>query len=88
MTRATRLDYYTLEGFRPDQVPQGSKSRRWGKVWATVLQALSGNREPVIQHRRDRQGNLYYHIYDPERDARFTCASETEVRQWLEQRYR
>lgn len=89
MTRSTRLDYYTLEGFRPEQRPRLSAgSPRWGKLWTALLQALTPNHDPIIKPCRDRQGLAYYRIYDPVTGDRFTCRSETEVRQWLEQRYR
>jgi hypothetical protein len=51
------------------------------------IKALAGNREPKISYRCDRRGNKYYEIYDPISGDHYSCATESEVRAWLEQRY-
>ena len=56
-----------------------------------VLTAVAGSSDPIVQHHvwkgGDRHGQSYYTIYDPITRQRTQCASETEVRAWLEQRY-
>ncbi|MEO0407575.1 MAG: hypothetical protein AAF289_09515 [Cyanobacteria bacterium P01_A01_bin.135] len=93
MNRSTRLDYYILEGVRPNQRPKlrhglANLQHAWGNALTALLQALTPNDEPIVTHHRDRQGNPYYRMYDPVTRQRTTCSSEAEVRQWLEQRYR
>ncbi|WP_204102462.1 MULTISPECIES: hypothetical protein [Spirulina sp. CCY15215] len=53
----------------------------------SFLNFLSGSMQPRITEGRDRQGNLYFRVYDPCDHSRHTFASEMEVRVWLEQRY-
>lgn len=57
------------------------------RVGHQCLRFLVGSREPKITPRRDRNGNPYYEIYDPISGDRCSCATEQEVRVWLEQRY-
>ncbi|NJL41258.1 MAG: hypothetical protein HC840_15155 [Leptolyngbyaceae cyanobacterium RM2_2_4] len=58
-----------------------------GQVLLSILEILSGNKEPKISQRRDRRGESFWRVYDPitGESARFN--SELEVRFWLEQRY-
>jgi membrane carboxypeptidase/penicillin-binding protein PbpC len=44
--------------------------------------------EPQISEHRDRQGNLYYQVYDVLTAKLITFGSEMEIKWWLEQRYR
>jgi hypothetical protein len=53
--------------------------------WLT--QWLQARDEPRITQRHDRQGNLYYQIYDPMTGRSASFGSESEIRWWLEQRY-
>ncbi|MGF1512681.1 MAG: hypothetical protein ACFB5Z_03160 [Elainellaceae cyanobacterium] len=96
MTRFTRLDYYRLEGFHPQQYPQRSARSKaaaalrgaGAALWNSLFNTLTDCGEPVITARRDRQGRSYYTVYDPFTQSRSTCGSDAEVRQWIEQRYR
>ena len=56
-------------------------------IWAHLAKLTEGSSEPIIRQQCDRQGNLYYSIYDPVTQQRRICTSEAEVRAWLEQRY-
>lgn len=63
----------------------------FGAIARTAAQVLynlfiSGS-EPIVSEHRDRDGILYYQVYDPVYDEIHTFASEDEVRVWLEQRY-
>lgn len=54
------------------------------KIWQFISEDGS-NREPQIWQRRSRDGNLYYCAYDPISGRSLNCASEDEVRMWLEE---
>jgi hypothetical protein len=71
------------------QTPQWTQqiSKYLGRVGYQLVKFLAGNREPKITQYRDRHGNSYYEIYDPVSGNRHSCATEQEVRVWLEQRY-
>ena len=59
----------------------------FGQNFQRLLTAVTGTSDPIVQQRCDRHGHSYYTIYDPVSQHRTVCASETEVRAWLEQRY-
>ena len=59
----------------------------FGNFGQWLLAAATGSSDPIVRQRRDRHGQTYYTIYDPISQRRTTCASETEVRAWLDQRY-
>jgi hypothetical protein len=44
--------------------------------------------EPQISQHCDRQGNLYYQVYDVLTAKPIIFGSEIEIKWWLEQRYR
>lgn len=57
-------------------------------AWIARLAELAyGNSDPVIEQRRDRQGNPYYLVYDPVSQEHHLFTTESEVRFWLEKRY-
>lgn len=43
--------------------------------------------EPRVWQTHDRQGEVCWHAYDPITNRAFACESESEMRQWLEERY-
>ena len=43
--------------------------------------------EPKVSEKKDRYGNTYYRVYDPQRDRYLDFNSEDEVRWWLDKRY-
>ena len=57
------------------------------KIGAKFMRWLCGSQEPKIYKRRDRQGHVYYKIYNPTTDRYNMMGSELEVRIWLESRY-
>ena len=83
--------------------PRPLSSRRWGsrvglqlRVWIhfgidrlirAIAQACRSSQAPRIATVRDRQGHLYFLVYDPIAHTQHRFNSETEVRVWLEQRY-
>lgn len=56
-------------------------------VWKYLLGVMSGNSEVQVQQIYDRNGKVYWRIYDPVTGYRNTLLSEAEVRIWLERRY-
>jgi hypothetical protein len=56
-------------------------------LWQRLINALVGNREPQIFHRRDRQGHSYLEVYDPTSGQVHRFETTQEVRVWLEGRY-
>ena len=59
----------------------------FGSLGERLTTFATGSSDPVVRQKRDRQGQVYYSIYDPISRCHTTCASEAEVRSWLEQRY-
>ncbi|MEM9538612.1 MAG: hypothetical protein AAGA60_03775 [Cyanobacteria bacterium P01_E01_bin.42] len=53
----------------------------------SLVNFLAGSTQPRITEDRDRQGNLYFRVYDPCDRSRMMFDSEEELRVWLEQRY-
>ena len=45
------------------------------------------NHEPIIKQKRDRHGNLYWHIYDFTTNKSYDFDSEKDVIAWIERRY-
>ena len=58
-----------------------------GRLFSSVLIALSDDMEPRIKQRRDRSGEAFWQVYDPLTGKSARLNSELEVRFWLEQRY-
>lgn len=52
-----------------------------------LVAALSGDREPKVYHRRDRQGNSYLEVYDPTSRKTHIFQTTHEARVWLEHRH-
>jgi hypothetical protein len=59
--------------------------RRLGQA---ILDYVIQGDEPKIYQQIHRNGEILWTIYDPCSNHHITCSSETEVRFWLEQRYR
>lgn len=52
-----------------------------------VLRTFSLYPEPLISKHLNRQGELYYRVYDPDQKTRHTFSSEEAVRIWLEEQH-
>jgi hypothetical protein len=59
-----------------------------GQCWQGFVDSFSLQPELKIRQRRDRQGNLWWIVYDPITDQSAQLATEAEVRWWIEQFYR
>ena len=55
--------------------------------WQSLVKFATGSSAPVVKKRRDRTGKVSYTIYDPVSQEQSGWLSETEAREWLEQRY-
>jgi hypothetical protein len=58
-----------------------------GEMAQKLVNLLSGDREPKVYHRRDRQGYSYLEVYDPTARKTHTFQTAHEARAWLERRY-
>jgi hypothetical protein len=78
-----------LPYFSPtEQMTPAPGQEKGGKGWAQRwIDALVGNREPRVFHRRDRQGYSYLEVYDPASGKTHYFHTTHEVRVWLERRY-
>jgi hypothetical protein len=65
----------------------GYLKRGYLKLHKQVTQWLQARDEPQITQHRDRQGNLYYQVYDPRSGRSSYFGDASEVRYWLERRY-
>ncbi|NJO41746.1 MAG: hypothetical protein HC865_14215 [Cyanobacteria bacterium RU_5_0] len=54
------------------------------KVWNIIADLLVPNTEPQIMQKRDRNGQDWWYVYDPQTGESAWFTSETEVRAWLE----
>lgn len=59
----------------------------FSKISQRLIRFLASNHEPQIWLKKDRYGNVFWHVYDPASGASAHLSSEAEVRMWLEQRY-
>ncbi|HEY9640886.1 MAG TPA: hypothetical protein V6C57_10410 [Coleofasciculaceae cyanobacterium] len=66
---------------------RSSKLSQLNQLWNRFLNALSGQSEPTITQKFDRDGNLYFRVYDPVTRKAMSMTSEQEVRAWFDQRY-
>jgi hypothetical protein len=58
-----------------------------GKVNRAIATRITHSSDPIVNERCDRQGNVYYQVYDPHTCKSTVFGSEAEIRYWLEQRY-
>ncbi|MGF1495479.1 MAG: hypothetical protein ACFB8W_01460 [Elainellaceae cyanobacterium] len=57
------------------------------RVWEKLVALMTTNADLQIWHTQRRDGTFIWHVYDPFDDQRLQFASESEVRQWLDERY-
>jgi hypothetical protein len=56
-------------------------------IVAYLIKLAAGSSEPQISEHSDRQGNIFWRVYDPISQTSARFSSEMEVRIWLDQRY-
>lgn len=52
-----------------------------------LLAFVTGSMEVQVEQRRDRQGQPYWAVYDPQTSQHHRFDTEQEVRIWIDQRY-
>jgi hypothetical protein len=73
---------------KPESIPQQKTPRlNLERFWDFLFDTFGKAPEPKIRRKRDRNGNTYFWVYDPDTGRTTTFASEQEVRAWLDQRY-
>jgi len=58
--------------------------KRFGKVFTRTLML---DPEPYISEHKNRKGEAYFRVYDPDQNVSHTFDSEESVRIWLEERH-
>lgn len=53
----------------------------------SFVRSIANSSEPRISKKVDRNGNLYYKVYDPTSGASAVFSTEQEIRIWIDQRY-
>ncbi|WAL61704.1 hypothetical protein [Thermocoleostomius sinensis] len=66
---------------------QFSLRRSFERIWNLLLSAFAESSEPKIYQKHDRDGNVYFKVYDPVTHQTEILTTEQEVRVWLDQRY-
>ena len=83
--------HYSVDFFKGSESFKPAKSApksRFNALLEWVQSLLTTNTtEPRVQQRRDRIGQQYWHTFDPITGQTNYFETETEVRQWLENRY-
>ncbi|MEM8602897.1 MAG: hypothetical protein AAGF24_03540 [Cyanobacteria bacterium P01_H01_bin.121] len=51
------------------------------------IKFLTGNQDPVIRVRHNRQNEVVYYVYDPVTGRSYNFSSAQAIRIWLDQRY-
>lgn len=57
------------------------------QLWNSILETFTTSSEPKIYQKYDRNGKLYFRVYDPITHQSSTFSTEQELRIWLDQRY-
>lgn len=68
-------------------VQKSNSSSFLNSLWQHLVNALTKAQEPQIWQSYDRQGNLWWHGYDPMTGSSICRDSEAEMRIWIEERY-
>ena len=83
-----QLSFPTLPRYRSKAGGTGQKILHTVKqITATLLSSFVLKPEPQIWQKKDAQGNIIWHTYDPITGYRALFDTEQEVRVWLENRY-
>ena len=57
------------------------------QLWNRLINYFTHPPEPKIRKKSNRQGKIWWEVYDPYTNAKGTFSSELEVRMWLDERY-
>jgi hypothetical protein len=70
-----------------ESVKQSQVFSFFNRVWQYLVNSVNKVQEPQIWQSYDRQGNLWWHGYDPMTGRSICRDSEAEMRIWIEERY-
>jgi hypothetical protein len=89
-THSQWLNYQKLELISEQSIRQPQHSAVWAfltDLWHLTMASLTNGVEPYIWQTRDRQGNLWWMVYDAIAQKTIRFASADEVLIWLETRF-
>jgi hypothetical protein len=72
---------------QPESVKQSQAFSFFNRILQYLVNSVIEAQEPQVWQSYDRQGNLWWHGYDPMTGRSISRDSETEMRIWLEERY-
>ncbi|WP_164674444.1 hypothetical protein [Spirulina subsalsa] len=83
---STNLDYSLVkkDAKTPNRINFGSILHQF---FTDFVQFMIQSNEPRIIVKKNAQGDVFYHVYDPLSQEKDQFTSEQDVRVWLEQRY-
>jgi len=82
-----RLELLNSEYAQPTERVSAESPSRWQRWGQALFRYFLGAKEPRIVTKIDRDGHLFYEVYDPIDRRHHTFGSEHDVRVWLEERY-
>ncbi|WAL59691.1 hypothetical protein [Thermocoleostomius sinensis] len=90
-TRQQWRSYLALEFQQQSPTQQSSIGQKIAAVLSRIQHSLPTfsffQSEPEIQERVDTQGNVQWHVYDPNSDCVLDFNSQSELLSWLEERH-
>lgn len=64
-----------------------STTQSFSHLWQALRQMLARYAEIRVWQKSDRQGNLYWHGYNPSNGEYVSFGTEAEIRMWIEEHY-
>lgn len=58
--------------------------KAWSQFWELFIDLLASSDQPQIKERRDRNGQIYWRVYDPASESYIFFYCRQEVCAWLE----
>lgn len=62
-------------------------SQSLASLWQTLRQMIAHYTEIRVWQKSDRQGNFYWHGYNPSNGEYVCFGTEAEIRMWIEEHY-
>ncbi|MBD1863866.1 MULTISPECIES: hypothetical protein [Trichocoleus] len=64
-----------------------STSQYLSNLWQSLRRVIARYTEIRVWQKSDRQGNLYWHGYNPNNGDYVSFGTEAEIRMWIEEHY-
>lgn len=64
-----------------------STSQVFSNLWQALREMIARCAEIQVWQKSDRQGNLYWHGYNPHNGDYVSFGTEAEIRMWIEEHY-